>query len=114
MKQCDFSMRITLLHMRPLYHEHHGTTACNNADPCATLRAGVRGIYLTAPLDAQAWSEVQTGVSYKRTGCEFSVGQKLLASAKAGGNSAIRKQSRQKNVADSMGSCPCTLRLITT
>src|SRR5215510_8727409 len=62
MKQCDFPMRITLLHMRSLYHEHHSTTACNDADPCATLRAGVRGIYLTAPLDAQAWSEVQTGL----------------------------------------------------
>src|SRR5215510_11505876 len=62
MKQCDFPMRITLLHMRPLYYEHHGTKACNDADPCATLRAGVRGIYLTAPLDAQAWSEVQTGL----------------------------------------------------
>jgi hypothetical protein len=37
------------------------------------------------------------------TGGEFSVGQKLLASAKAGGNSAIHKQSRQKHVEDSMG-----------
>src|SRR5919206_4815902 len=62
MQQCDFPMRITLLHMRPLHYEHHGTKACNDADPCATLRAGVRGIYLTAPLDAQAWSEVQTGL----------------------------------------------------
>src|SRR5215813_11570061 len=62
MKQCDFSMRITLLHMRPLYHEHHGTNACNDADPCATLRAGVRGISLTAPLDAQARAKVQTGL----------------------------------------------------
>src|SRR5262245_1995458 len=53
-------------------------------------------------------------VSY-RTGCQFSVGQKLLASAKAGGNSAIRKQSRQKNVADSMGergrACACVPRV---
>src|SRR5215831_18375471 len=61
MKQCDFPMRITLLHMRPFYHEHHGTKACNDADSCATLRARVRGIYLTAPLDAQAWSEVKLG-----------------------------------------------------
>src|SRR5262249_21204076 len=36
-------------------------------------------------------------------GGEFSVGQKLLAWAKAGGTSAIRKQSRQKKVEDSMG-----------
>ena len=28
--------------MRPLHDEHHGTTACNDADPCPTLRTGVR------------------------------------------------------------------------
>jgi hypothetical protein len=37
------------------------------------------------------------------TGGEFSVGQKLLAWAKARGNSAIRQQYRQKNVGNSVG-----------
>src|SRR6266436_7242958 len=48
--------------MRPLHDEHHGTTACNDTDSCPTLRTGVRGIYLTAPLDAQAGTEVQIGL----------------------------------------------------
>jgi hypothetical protein len=36
-------------------------------------------------------------------GGEFSVGQKPLAWAKAGGHSAIRQQYRQTNVEDSVG-----------
>ena len=31
-------MRITLLHIRPLSHEHHGTKACNDAHARPTLR----------------------------------------------------------------------------
>src|SRR5262245_56863955 len=62
MKQCDFPVRITMLHMRPLHHEHYSTKVCNDADSHPTLRAGVRGIYLAAPLDAQARSQVQTGL----------------------------------------------------
>src|SRR5215467_4717266 len=62
MKQCDFSVRITMLHMRPLHHEHHSTKVCNDADSRPTLRTGVRGIYLAAPLDAQARARVQTGL----------------------------------------------------
>ena len=48
--------------MRRLHNEHHGTKACNDADSCPTLRTRVRGIYLTAPFDAQAGTEVQTGL----------------------------------------------------
>src|SRR3954467_6034916 len=35
----------------------------HNADPGSTLRAGVRRIYLLAPLDAQARAEMQTRLS---------------------------------------------------
>src|SRR5215472_18322233 len=48
--------------MRRLHDEHHGTTACNDADSRPTLRTGVRGISLTPPLDAQAGTEVQIGL----------------------------------------------------
>src|ERR1043166_1356076 len=48
--------------MRRLHDEHLGTAACNDADSGPTLRTGVRGIYLTAPLDAQAGTEVQIGL----------------------------------------------------
>src|SRR5262249_38594275 len=51
-----------ILHMRSFRDEHNGSTACNDADPCPTLRTGVRGISLPAPLDAQAGTEVQTGL----------------------------------------------------
>jgi hypothetical protein len=37
MKQCGFSVRITILHMRPLPNEHYDTKACNDADPRPTL-----------------------------------------------------------------------------
>src|SRR5262245_28417602 len=49
--------------MRPLHDEHHSPKASNDADSDPTLRTRVRGIYLTAPLDAQAWAQVQTGLS---------------------------------------------------
>src|SRR6266481_6897385 len=49
--------------MRPLHDEHHGTKACNDADSCPAVRTRVRGIYLPAPLHAQAGTEVQTGLS---------------------------------------------------
>jgi hypothetical protein len=62
MKQYDFPMRITLLHMRPLYHEHHGTKAGNDANARPTLRTRVHRISLTAPLDAEARTEVHTGL----------------------------------------------------
>ena len=64
--------------MRLLHDEHHGTKACNDADSCPTLRTGVRRIYLPAPLDAQAWPQMQTRLPSRlqphfmgRTGCEF-------------------------------------------
>ena len=43
--------------MRRLHDEHHGTKACNDADSCPPLRTGVRGIYFTAPLDAQSYCQ---------------------------------------------------------
>ena len=47
--------------MRPLHDEHHGTKVCDDADPCPTLRTGVRDIYLAAPLDAQARAKSALG-----------------------------------------------------
>jgi hypothetical protein len=49
--------------MRPLHNEHHGSKACNDVDSRPTLRTGVHRIYRAAPFDAQAWTEVQTGLS---------------------------------------------------
>jgi len=46
-----------------LPEEHHGSNACNDADSCPTLWTGVRGISLAAPRDAQAGTQVQTGLS---------------------------------------------------
>ena len=48
--------------MRPLPDEHHGPKACNDANPCPTLRTGVRDLSLAIPLDAQAWAKGQTGL----------------------------------------------------
>jgi hypothetical protein len=42
-------------------------------------------------------------ILFTGTGCKFSVGQQLLAWAKAGGNSAIRQPCRQNNVGASVG-----------
>src|SRR6266581_3606473 len=63
MKQGDSPVRITLLHMRLLPEEHTGTKACNDADSPPTLRTGVHHMDLPAPLDAQAWADVRTGLS---------------------------------------------------
>src|SRR2546425_807530 len=54
--------RTRILDKRPLRDEHNSSTACNDADPCPTLRTGVHRIYLAAPLDAQARTAVQTGL----------------------------------------------------
>src|ERR671927_383143 len=63
MEKCDSLVHGPILHMRSLREEPNGSTTCNDADPCPTLRTGVRGMYLTAPLDAQAGTEVQIGLS---------------------------------------------------
>src|SRR5215470_14938707 len=44
----------------PFKYAHIGTKARNHADSRPTLRIGVHAIYLTAPLDAKAWTQVQT------------------------------------------------------
>ncbi len=51
------------LYMRPIYHAHASTKTSNHADSRATLRSGLLRMYLAAPLHAQAWASVQTGVS---------------------------------------------------
>ena len=56
-------VRIHLLHMRPLRDEYNSSKACHDTDSCPTLRTGVHRIYLTVPLDAEAGTEVQTGLS---------------------------------------------------
>src|SRR5712692_8262247 len=66
MKQLDSPVRIYILPMRPLRDEHNGSKACNDADSCAIVRQRVHRIYLAAPLNAQAWAEVQTGLSSGR------------------------------------------------
>src|SRR5262249_10532998 len=55
--------RIHLLHMSPLRNEYNGSKACNDADPCPTLRTRVHRISLPAPLDTQAGTKVQTRLS---------------------------------------------------
>jgi len=62
-------MSITIPHMRPFHDEYNSSKARNDVDPCATLRNGVHRIYLAAPLDAQAWAEVQTGLLGVCSGC---------------------------------------------
>ena len=47
----------------PLPDERYDKKSSHDADPRSTLRAGVRRIFLPAPLDAQAGAEVQTGLS---------------------------------------------------
>ena len=61
MKPFDFPVRIAMPHMRFLPDEYNSSKACNDADPCATVRQRVHRIYLPAPLDAQARAEVQLG-----------------------------------------------------
>src|SRR5262249_25488247 len=53
--------------VRPLPEEYNSPQACNAAASCPTLRTGVRGMYLTAPLDAQARSKVHTGLLSRLT-----------------------------------------------
>src|SRR5262245_8968078 len=62
MKQFDFPVRIAILQMRSLSDEHNGSKACNDADPCATVRQQVHRISLAAPIGAQVRSEVHTGL----------------------------------------------------
>src|SRR4029453_5253170 len=63
MKQFDFPVLIAISQMRSLPDEYNGSKACNDADPCATVRQRVHRISLPAPLDAQARAEVHTGLS---------------------------------------------------
>src|SRR5712692_5818878 len=63
LRQCYSLMCINMLHMRPLPDEYSGAKACNDADSRPALRHGVHRISLPAPLDAQAGSTVQTGLS---------------------------------------------------
>src|SRR5215510_4507600 len=53
MKQLEFTVLIITPPLRPLHHEHHGTTACNDVDSRPTFRTGVHRIYLAAPLKAR-------------------------------------------------------------
>src|SRR6266702_1285654 len=58
--------------MRSFHDEYNSRKACNDADPRATVRQRVHGIYLTAPLDAEAWAEVHTGLYADRSYVESS------------------------------------------
>ena len=61
MEKFDSPVRSNILPMRSLREEHSGSTACHDADPRPTLRNRGHRIYLTAPLQAQAWTKVQLG-----------------------------------------------------
>src|SRR2546426_10471978 len=61
MKPCDSPGRGNMLHMRPLRDEYHGRNACNDAEPCPTLRNRVHRMSLPTPLHAHTWAAVQTG-----------------------------------------------------
>src|ERR671922_2137896 len=63
MQQFDFPVPSALPHMRPFPDEYNSRKACNDADPCATVRQRVHCIYLAPPLNAQAGAKVQTGLS---------------------------------------------------
>src|SRR5215468_7561763 len=52
-----------IFHMRSLREEPNGSTTCNDADPCPTLRTRVHRLSLTASLDAQTGTQVHTGLS---------------------------------------------------
>src|SRR6266704_2491549 len=45
MKQIDSLVRTHICHRRPLRDEHNGSKACNDADPCPTLRTGVHRVF---------------------------------------------------------------------
>src|SRR5208337_5539670 len=49
--------------MKPFPDEQYDRKPRHNSDSRSTLRAEVHRIYLPAPLDAQAWAEMQTGLS---------------------------------------------------
>jgi hypothetical protein len=63
MKQCDFPVRSAIPQMRPFPEEYNSNKACNDADPCPTVRQRVHRISLAVPCDAQAGAEGQTGLS---------------------------------------------------
>ena len=63
MEQCNSLVHGYILHMRSLRDEPNGSTACNDADPCPTLRTRVHRISLPTPLDTQAGTKVQTRLS---------------------------------------------------
>src|SRR5215211_6027050 len=48
--------------VRPLPQEDNSPKACNDADARPTLHPSVRGMYLPAPRDAPARSQVHTGL----------------------------------------------------
>ncbi len=52
-----------MLLAKPFPDEQYDKNPRHDTDSRATLRAGVRRIYLPAPLDAHARAEVQTGLS---------------------------------------------------
>jgi len=55
-------VHMSLLPMRSLPEEHTSPKACNDADACPTLCTRVRGMALAAPRDAQARTDVPTGL----------------------------------------------------
>jgi len=72
MEQFDSPMRIHILHMRAFHEEDNSSKACNDADSGATVRQRVHRIYLAAPLDAQARTQVQPGLYADRSYVESS------------------------------------------
>src|SRR5262245_35366393 len=63
MEKCNSLVHGHILHMRSLRDEPNGSTTCNDADPCPTLRTRVHRLSLTASLDAQTGTQVHTGLS---------------------------------------------------
>ena len=60
MKIDDSGEQRRLLHMRRCHHAHNVSKARNDANSRATFRHRVHGIYLAAPLHAEARTQVQT------------------------------------------------------
>jgi glycine cleavage system regulatory protein len=63
MKIDDPGDQLSHLHMRRFHYAHSVSKACNHADSRPTLCHRVSSISLAAPLDAQAWTQVQTWLS---------------------------------------------------
>src|SRR5919109_270507 len=63
MKIGDSGEQRSHLHMRRFHPAHSARKARNHADSRPTLCHRVSSIYLAAPLDAQAWTPVQTRLS---------------------------------------------------